>query len=64
MSHVHLYSLVHLGESCMAGQSKMILMRLCYVDLTQGLPDFSVHDTCGWPLPPENVGVIHVTHFE
>ena len=56
MSHVHLYSLVHLGESSMAGQRKMILVSLCYGDLTQGLPDFTVHDTCPWPLSPSGGG--------
>ena len=49
----------HITESCRAGQRKMFLVRLHHGDLTQGLPDFTVHDTCPWPLPPEDRWLCH-----
>ena len=54
---------IHLSESCRAsaGQKKMFLVRLCHGDLTQGLPDFTVHDACPWPLPPEDRWLCHTT---
>ena len=60
LCHVYKNALIRLSESWRAGQRKMFLVRLCYVDLTQGLPDFTVHDTCPWSLPPEDLWLCHV----
>ena len=59
MSHRH--ALIHLGESCRAGQRKMFLVRLCYADLTQGLPDFTAHASGPAPRYKEWSGCTVVT---
>ena len=50
VGYVTRHALIRLSELWRAGQRKMFLVRLCYGDLTQGLPDFTAHDTCPWPL--------------
>ena len=54
MSHLHV--LICLSESYGADHRKIFLVRLCYGDL---VPDFTVHDSCPWSLPPEDRLLCH-----
>ena len=55
----HGYVIIHgVSGILQSHQGKIVMVRLCILDLTQGLSDHVRYSPCQWPLPPEDHGYV------